>query len=203
MRRSLILSLASLILVPAFISCGGDAIPTTAPAVAKEPAEILYSLQYLAVRKDYKQAAVIAPITPDVVYPGAMHLHQDAKALGLELSPEELKGLGVEHLAAKLDTLPGGPSEDYPVKDARLAFNAGLYRLTKGITAKSWGKMQHMGITDNNAGRAYGSTAVLKDMAIGFNGTKVLTVTCLKKPDGTFGISFMRYDVAPKNLKQD
>lgn len=203
MRRSLMVSLASLLLVPAFISCGGDDIPTTPPAAAKEPADILYSLQYLAVRKDYKQAAVIAPITPDVVYPGAMHLHQDAKALGLDLTPEELKGLGIEHLAAKLDTLPGGPTEDYPVKDARLAFNAGLYRLLKGLTVKSWSKMQHMGITDNNAGRAYGSTAVLKDMALGFDGKKILNVTCLKKPDGTFGISFMRYEMSLKGLKQD
>ena len=203
MRRSLMLTLASLILVPAFISCGGDEIPTTAPAAAKEPADILYSLQYLAVRKDYKQAAVIAPITPDVVYPGAMHLHQDAKAMGLELTPEEIKGLGIEHLAAKLESLPGGPTDDYPVKDARLAYNAGLYRMTKGLTAKSWAKMKHMGITDNNAGRAYGSTATLKDMALGFDGTKVMTVTCLKKPDGDFGVSFIRYDVAPKTLKQD
>jgi hypothetical protein len=203
MRRFLKLSLASLLLVPAFIGCGGDEIPTTAPAAAKEPADILYSLQYLAVRKDFKQAAVIAPITPDVVYPGAMHFHQDAKAMGLELTPEELKGLGVEHLAAKLDSLPGGPTEDYPVKDARLAFNAGIYRLTKGLTAKSWGKMKHMGITDNMGARQFGSTAVLKDMALGFDGKKILTVTCLKKPDETFGISFMRYEVAPKNLKQD
>ena len=203
MRRSLMLPLACLLLVPAFIGCGGDEIPTTAPAAAKEPADILYSLQYLAVRKDYKQAAVIAPITPDVVYPSAMHFHQDAKAMGLELTPEEIKGLGIEHLAAKLDSLPGGPTDDYPVKDARLAFNAGIYRLTKGLTAKSWGKMKHMGITDNNAGRAYGSGLVLKDMALGFDGTKILTVTCLRKPDGIFGISFMRYDVAPKNLKQN
>ena len=203
MRRSLMLPLASLLLVPAFVGCGGDEVPSTAPGPAKEPADILYSLQYMAVRKDFKQAAVIAPITPDVVYPGAMHLHQDAKAMGLDLTPEEIKGLGIEHLAAKLDALPGGPTEDYPVKDARLAFNAGIYRLLKGITAKSWGKMQHMGITDNNAGRAYGSTAILKDMALGFDGKKILNVTCLKKPDGTFGISFMRYEVSLKGLKQD
>jgi hypothetical protein len=203
MRRSLMLSLASLLLVPAFISCGGDEIPTTAPAAAKEPADILYSLQYLAVRKDYKQAAVIAPITPDFVYSGALHFHQDAKAQGLELTPEEIKGLGIEHLAAKLDNLSGSPSDDYPVKDARLAFNAGIYRLTKGLTAKSWGKMQHMGITDNLGARQYGSMYVLKDMALGFDGKKILTVTCVKKPDGTFGISFMRFEIAPKNLKQD
>ena len=64
MRRSLMLSLASLLLVPAFISCGGDDIPTTAPEAAKEPADILYHLQYVAVRKDYKHTALIAPITP-------------------------------------------------------------------------------------------------------------------------------------------
>ena len=203
MRRSLMLSLASLLLVPAFISCGGDEIPTTAPAAAKEPADILYHLQYLAVRKDYKDVTTIAPITPDVVYPSAMHFHQDAQKMGITLTPEEIKGLGIEHLAAKLDTLPGGPSDDYPVKDARLAFNAGIYRLTKALTAKSWGKMKHMGIIDNAAGRQFGSQAVVKDMALGFDGTKILTVSCLKKPDGSFGISYMRYEVSPKTLKQD
>ena len=203
MRRSLLLPLASLLLVPAYIGCGGDEVPTTAPAPPKEPADILYSLQYMAVRKDYKQAAVIAPITPDIVYSGAMHFHQDAKTLGLELTPEEIKGLGIEHLAAKLDSLPGGPTDDYPIKDARLAFNAGLYRLTKGLTAKSWGNMKHMGITDNTAGRQYGSTTIVKDMALGFGDSKILTVSCIKKPDGNWGISFMRYEVSLKNLKQD
>ncbi|MDP1831807.1 MAG: hypothetical protein Q8K67_07090 [Geothrix sp.] len=203
MRRALMLPLASLLLVPAFVGCSDDAIPTIAPAPPKEPADILYHLQYLAVRKDYKHTALIAPITPDVVYPAAMHLHQDAQKLGLELTPEEIKGLGIEHLAAKLDNLPGGPTDDYPVKDARLAFNAAIYRLTKGLTTKSWGRMKHMGIVDNLAGRQYGSTAIIKDMAIGFDGAKVMTVSCLKKPDGTFGISYLRYDVSLKGLKQD
>jgi hypothetical protein len=196
------LPLASLLLVPAFVGCGGDEIPTSAPAAAKEPADILYHLQYLAVRKDYKHAALIAPITPDVVYPSAMHFHRQAKEMGIMLTPEEIKGLGIEHLVAKLDELPGGPSDDYPVKDARLAFNAGIYRLLKGITDKSWGKMRHMGIVDNAAGRQFGSQAVVKDMALGFDGTKVLTVSCLKKPDGNWGVSYLRYDVALKNLKQ-
>jgi len=203
MRRSLMLSLASLLLVPAFISCGGDEIPTAAPEAAKEPADILYHLQYVAVRKDYKHVALIAPITPDVVFPSARQLHVDAKALGLTLTPEELKGLGIEHLAAKLDALPGSQVDDYAVKDARLAFNAGIYRLTKGLTAKSWGKMRHMGITDNTAARQFGSQTVVKDMALGFDGKKILTVSCLKKPDGTFGVTLMRYEINPKGLKQD
>ena len=207
MRRSLLLPLASLLLVPAFVSCGGDEVPTTAPVAAKEPADILYHLQYLAVRKDYKHAALMAPITPDVVFPSARQMHMDAKALGANLTPEEMKGLGVDKLGDKLDALPGGPDAvnfpDYTVKEARLAYNAAIYRLTKALTAKSWAKMRHMGITDNQAGRAYGAQTIIKDMALGFDGTKILTVSCLKKPDGTFGISFMRYDVAPKNLKQD
>ncbi|MBK8573746.1 MAG: hypothetical protein IT187_10805 [Geothrix sp.] len=203
MRRSLMFSLASLLLVPAFISCGGDAIPTTAPEAAKEPADILYHLQYLAVRKDYKHVALIAPITPDVVYPSARQLHLDAKALGLTLTPEELKGLGIEHLASKLDVLTGGPTDDYPVKDARLAFNSGIYRMTKALTAKTWGKMRHMGISDNSAGRQYGSQAVIKDMALGFDGKKVMTVSCLKKPDGTFGVTLIRWEINPKSLNQE
>jgi hypothetical protein len=147
--------------------------------------------------------ALIAPITPDVVYPSARQLHVDAKALGITLTPEEVKGLGIEHLADKLDTLPGGPTDDYPVKDARLAFNAGIYLMTKALTAKSWGKMRHMGITDNSAGRAYGSQAVIKDMALGFDGKKILTVSCLKKPDGTFGVTLLRWEVNPKTLAQN
>jgi len=203
MRRSLMLSLASLLLVPAFISCGGDAIPTTAPEAAKEPADILYHLQYVAVRKDFKHVALIAPITPDVVFPSARQLPLDAKALGLHLTPEELKGLGIEHLANKLDVLTGGPTDDYPVKDARLAFNSGIYRMTKALTAKTWGKMRHMGISDNSAGRQYGSQAVIKDMALGFDGKKVMTVSCLKKPDGTFGVTLIRWELNPKSLNQE
>jgi len=202
MRRSLMLSLAGLLLVPAIISCGGDAIPTAAPEPAKDPAALLSNLQYLAVRKDYKAAAVIAPITPNVVFPGAMNLHNNAKQMGLSLDAEEIKGLGIEHLAAKLDSLPGGPSDDYPVKDARLAYNAGIYRTLKGLTAKSWGKMTHMGITDNLAAAQFGLTGV-KDMALGFDGTKVLTVSCMKMPSGAWGITYIRYEVAPKNLKQN
>ncbi len=207
MRRSLMLSLASLLLVPAFIGCGSDSIPTAAPEAAKEPADILYHLQYLAVRKDYKHAALIAPITPDVVFPSAMHFHRNAKQMGITLTPEELKGLGIEHLADKLDILPGGPDAvnfpDYTVKDARLAFNAGLYRLLKGLNAKSWGKMRHMGITDNTAARQFGSQTIVKDMALGFDGTKILAVSCIKKSDGNWGVSFIRYEVALKSIKQD
>ncbi len=203
MRRSLMLPLASLLLVPAFISCGGDEIPTTPPPAATEPADLLYHLQYLAVRKDYAHAALMAPITPDVVFPSARQFHLDAKAQGLTLTPEEIKGLGIENLAARLDELPGSETDDYSIKDARLAFNAGIYRLTKGLTAKSWGRMRHMGITDNTAARQYGSRTILKDMALGFDGTKVMTVSCLKKPDGYWGISFLRYEVSLKGLKQN
>ncbi|MBK9797226.1 MAG: hypothetical protein IPP58_12160 [Holophagaceae bacterium] len=202
MRRSLVLSLASLLLVPAFISCGGDDIPSTPRG--RQGAR-RHPLQPAAPGRAAGLQAGCGhrPITPDFVYSGALHFHQDAKAQGMELTPEEIKGLGIEHLAAKLDNLSGSPSDDYPVKDARLAFNAGIYRLTKGLTAKSWAKMKHMGITDNNSARQHGSTYILKDMALGFDGKKILTVTCVKKPDGNFGISFMRFEIAPKNLKQD
>jgi hypothetical protein len=202
MRRALMLPLASLLLVPAFIGCS-DSIPTAAPEAAKEPADILYHLQYLVVRKDYKHAALIAPITPDVVYPSAMHFHRNAKQMGIELTPEEIKGLGIEHLAARINDLPGGPTDDYPVKDARLAFNAGIYRLLKGLNEKSWAKMRHMGINDNIAARQFGSQTIVKDMALGFGGTKILTVSCIKKSDGNWGVSFMRYEVQPKSIKQD
>lgn len=207
MRRSLMLPLASLLLVPAFVSCGGDEIPTTPPPAATEPADILYHLQYLAVRKDFKHVTLIAPITPDVVFPSARQMHMDAKALGLTLTPEELRGLGIDDkLAAKLDELPGGPDAvnfpDYTIKEARLAYNAGIYRLTKGLTAKSWGKMRHMGIVDNTAARQFGAQTIVKDMSLGFDGTKILSVSCLKKPDGTYGVSFMRYLVSLQGLKQ-
>ena len=203
MRRSMLLPLTALAVAPIFIGCGSN-IPTTPPPAAKEPYDLLQNLRYLAVRKDFPQAALIAPITPDVVFPSAMHLHSDAKQMGLTLTPEELKGLGIDDkLAAKLDSLPGGPTDDYTVKDARLAFNAGIYRLLKALTPKTWAKMDSMGINDNQGMRQYGSTATVKDMTLGFDGQKVMTVSCLKKPDGNWGVSFIRFEVNPKSLKQD
>ena len=203
MRHDLMLPLAALVLASTFIGCGGHAIPTNPPPAAMEPYDILDHLRYIAVRKDYQHAALIAPITPDVVFPSAMHFHRQAKELGLTLTPEEIKGLGIEHLAAKLDELPGGPTDDYTVKDARLSFNAGMYRLLKGLTAKSWGKIDSMGITDNTAMRQFGSQTVVKDMVLGFDGKKIMTISCLKKPDGTYGVSYIRYEISLKNFKQD
>ncbi|MBK8572768.1 MAG: hypothetical protein IPN91_09000 [Holophagaceae bacterium] len=63
--------------------------------------------------------------------------------------------------------------------------------------------MRHMGISDNSAGRQYGSQAVIKDMALGFDGKKVMTVSCLKKPDGTFGVTLIRWEINPKSLNQE
>jgi hypothetical protein len=204
MRRSLLFPAALTLLSPIFMGCGGHEIPTTPPPAAKEPYDILDNLRYVAVRKDFPQVALIAPITPDVVFPSARQFHKDAQQLGLKLTPEELKGLGIdERLAARLDDLPGSGIDDYTIKDARLAFNAGIYRLLKGLTAKSWGKIDSMGITDNQAGRMYGSQAIVKDMSLGFDGQKILTVSCLKKPDGTWGVSLIRYETSPKGLKQD
>ncbi len=204
MRRTLLIPAAFAALAPLYMGCGGHEIPASMPPAATEPYAILDHLRYLAVRKDFKDAALIAPITPDVVFPSAMHLHSDAKQMGLTLTPEELKGLGVDDkLAAKLDNLPGSPTDDYTVKDARLAFNAGLYRLLKALTPKTWERIDSMGIADNQGMRQFGSSAVVKDMTLGFGGQKVLTVSCLKKPDGTWGVSFLRYEVNPKTLKQD
>lgn len=203
MRRSMRLPLSALLLAPVFIGCGSN-IPTTPPPAAKEPYDILANLKYLAVRKDFPQAALIAPITPDVVFPSAMQLHKAAKQLGITLTPEELKGLGInDKLAARLDDLPGSGTDDYTIQDARLAFNAGIYRLLKGLTPKSWERIDSMGITDNQAGRQYGSQAILKDMALGFGGQKIMTVSCLKKPDGTWGVSFIRYEVGLKGINQN
>ena len=199
MRRSFSLSFASLLVLPALVSCGGDSVPTTAPEAAKDPAAILGHLQYAAVRKDFKALPLIAPITPNVVFPGAMNLHNAAKQLGVTLAADELAGLGVDAaLAAKFDSLPGSEVDGYGSKEARLAYNAGIYRTLKALTPKTWGKMTHMGIKDEvNLGIA------VKQMALGFDGKAVMTVSCLKMPNGNWGISFIRYEVAPKNLKQD
>lgn len=201
MRRSLLFPVALTLLAPLFIGCGSK-IPTTPPPAAQEPYDILANLRYLAVRKDFPQAALIAPITPDVVFPSAMQLHKAAKQMGLTLTPEELKGLEIENLAARLDDLPGSGTDDYTIREARLAFNAGIYRLLKGLNDKSWERIDSMGISDNNAGRQYGSTATLKDMTLGFGGQKIMTVSCLRKPDGTWGVSFLRYEVGLQGIKQ-
>ncbi|MBK8573738.1 MAG: hypothetical protein IPN91_14210 [Holophagaceae bacterium] len=57
--------------------------------------------------------------------------------------------------------LTGGPTADYPVKDASPAFNSGIPRMTKALTAKTWGKMRHMGISDNPPAGSMAPQAVI------------------------------------------
>ena len=35
-------------------------------------------------------------------------------------------------------------------------------------------------------------------MAIGFDGTRIMTVSCVKMPSGAWGITYIRYDVGLK-----
>lgn len=179
------------------VGCGDKdgGIPTTPPLAPKEPYQILAHLKYLAVRKDLKHIVVIAPISPDVVFPSAWWFHVQATNLRIELSEQELKDLGIEKLKDRLTNLPRSEQPDYSIADARLAFNAGMYRLVKVIPEAVWSEMSVMEIKPNP-----GSPKV-KDMLLGLHGKPILKVGCLEKSDGVYGVSIIQWQTRPEALK--
>lgn len=187
------LGAAGILIVGGSLGCGSkDAgIPTAPPVAAAEPDQIFKHLQYLAVRKDYKHVALIAPVDPAIVYSSAGWFHKHATDLKLDLNDEELAGLGISDMKEKLKALPSSEGPDYPLDKARLAFNAGIYRVLKGVPTEAWGKVVVSQVKKNP-----GNTRIM-DVFFAHNGKQFLQVSCIKKSDGAYGVSFIRYLVTP------
>ncbi|HJU82851.1 MAG TPA: hypothetical protein VJ600_01440 [Holophagaceae bacterium] len=179
------------LLLLAGCNTGTSGLPSTPPLAAKEPSEILAHLKYLAGSKDVKQLIVIAPIAPDIVFPSAWWFHKQSRDLGIDLTPEEMKTLGVEKWKDKLDNLPRAGDElpGYGIDDARAAFNAGVYRLVKGFSPEEWGKMYVMDVRQN----AY--NVKVTDVTIGFDGQPKIIVSCIKRTEDTWGVANLQYKV--------
>jgi hypothetical protein len=184
------LALASLPVLMLTLACDKKAdIANTPPLAAKQPGEILAHLQYLAIKKDYKHLVIIAPVAADVVFPAAAWFHRQAASLGIKLNPEEMKSLGVESLADKLDALPPSDVPGYGIQEARACFNAGIYRLVKGFDDDVWANMVVMK-TAPNAGNSR-----VTDVTIGNGRQALMTIGCIKRSDETYGVSNIQYNV--------
>jgi hypothetical protein len=171
--------------------------PVGPPLAAKEPADILQHLKYLASSKDIKHLVVIAPLTPDIVFPSAWWFHSQARNLGLELTPDEMTQLGITQWKDKLDNLPRSGEElpGYGIDQARATFNAGLYRLVKGFTPDEWNKMYVMEVKQNP-----GNVKVM-DVTIGFGGQPKIKVSCIKRTEDSWGVANMQYLVGVAKKK--
>ena len=182
----------SFLLAPALnagLGCDNKPAASAEPPAAKAPQDILQHFRYLSASKDYKHIILMAPVSADVVFPSAWWFHSQAASLGLQLTPEEMKDLGVEGLKDKLDNLPRYPVPGYDIQDARKAFYAGIYRLVKGFSTDQWNKMYVMAVQANP------TTPNVVDVTLGFESQVKLVISCVKTAEGTYGVANIQYKV--------
>jgi hypothetical protein len=189
LRSFSILAPAGLLLLVPATGCQPKDTTADAPLAAQTPQDILQHLRYLAASKDYKHIILMAPVSADVVFPSAWWFHNQAAHLGLELTPQEMQDLGVTDLKDKLDNLPRYPVPGYDIQDARRAFYAGIYRLVKGFSADEWKKMYVMQAQGNAADQR------VTDVTLGFDSQPKLVVSCVRTPEGTYGVANLQYKV--------
>jgi len=188
LRSFSILAPAGLLLLASATGCQSKQT-LEAPLAAQTPQDILQHLRYLAASKDYKHIILMAPVSADVVFPSAWWFHNQSAHLGLQLTPEEMQDLGVTDLKDKLDNLPRYPVPGYDIQDARRAFYAGIYRLVKGFSADEWKKMYVMQAQGNAADQR------VTDVTLGFDSQPKLVVSCVRTPEGTYGVANLQYKV--------
>lgn len=200
---TLLLPVAGLTLLMGGLGCknGGDSGSSSstmeAPLAAKDPGDILQHLRYLSATRDTKDLILIAPVSPDIVFPSAWWFHSQARNLGIELSDEELKTLGITALKDRLDNLPRAPEGTYDIAQARLTFNAGIYRLVKGFSPDEWAKMYIMDV------RPSPSNLRVMDVTLGFDSQPKIVVSCIRTggEGSPWGIANFQYKVGIRKKK--
>src|SRR5690348_1313971 len=100
-----------------------------------------------------------------------------------------MQDLGVTDLKDKLDNLPRYPVPGYDIQDARRAFYSGIYRLVKGFSADEWNKMYVMQVQGNAGDQR------VTDVTLGFDSQPKLVVSCVRTPEGTYGVANLQYKV--------
>lgn len=180
---------AGLLLLAPATGCDSKASKMEAPLSAQAPQDILQHLRYLAATKDYKHIILMAPVKADVVFPSAWWFNNQAAHLGLELTPQEMQDLGVDNIKDKLDNLPRYPVPGYDIQDARRAFYAGIYRLVTGFSTDEWNKMYVMQVQSNV------TAPEVTDVTLGFDSQPKLVISCIKTPEGTYGVANIQYKV--------
>jgi hypothetical protein len=104
----------------------------------------------------------------------------------------------------KLDKLPNNASKDKAVVQdytkisdptiLRAVFNAGIYRLMKGIPADMWPEINVMEVKQNA-----GNTKA-KDVYLGYKGETLMQVAVQPNADGNLGIIYIYFKVHPKKI---
>jgi len=122
-----------LVAIPALIlgcnSKPADNVAKTAPGPVKEPYQVLSHLQYIGVRKDLKDVAVLVPTDLDKFYGNICWFHQHGGMAGLSLTAQEIQTFGLDDLLqqgylaadvsakdlkAALDLVQGGKQTSFP-----------------------------------------------------------------------------------------
>lgn len=189
LKSALLLVPAAALLLAPSVGCDNKSTTVEAPLSAQNPGDILQHFRYLSATKDYKHIILMAPVSADVVFPSAWWFHSQAKDLGIQLTPQEEQDLGVADLKDKLDNLPRYPVPGYDIQDARKAFYAGIYRLVKGFSTDDWNKMYVMAVQQNP------TTPGVVDVTLGFNSQQKMVVSCIKTPEGSYGVANIQYKV--------
>ncbi len=158
-------------------------VPNAAPQLPTSPEALFQSLRYVAVRKDVMHLRQIHITYPNIVFSNAFWCAYMAKSLDLQLTPEEATLLDVEDLAKEYDNfnssrLPQMETTNYNLNQAMRAFQANLYRLTKGFNAQAWEKMKILSKEETvQAGRP------LVQLGLGISKDKQLMVlSCMPLP---------------------
>lgn len=113
-----------------------------------------------------------------------------------EQLPPEMKGLD----PAKLDFPQNSPLYEKEIKPAvdkhlRPLYNAGLYRLLKGVPTDMWGDIVINSVKPNPGGTKY------QDVFLAFKGVIIMQVTVTQNDNGTWGISYIQFKKGPRALE--
>jgi hypothetical protein len=213
---------ATLLSLAVIVGCQGkpeEKIPTTPPLAPSEAHLVLKNLQYIAVRKDYKNIPLIAPVAQDVVFQSGSWFHFHAGKIGIALDEKELQDLGMLEFLnkgyisnqplkmfpdseMKLDQFPPpdpkSPKYDptYDIAKARVVYNAGVFRLTKGIPAEMWPELVVM------ENKPDASNAKVRQLVIGYKATPILNMAVFQKEDGKWALVYVLYKQWPEQLKK-
>ena len=213
---------ATLLTMAVIVGCdstSAEKVPTAPPLAPTEAHQVLANFKYIGARKDYANIANIAPAAPEVIYSQGAWFHFHAGQMGIALDEKELVDLklldvlnlgyiGTQPLKMfpptemKIDQFPPmdpkNPKYDpaYDLAKAKLVFNAGLYRLTKGIPAEMWPELTVMG------NKPDASNPKLRQLVIGYKATPVMNMAALQQDDGKWALVYVKYMQWPEQLKK-
>jgi len=135
-------------------------------------------------------------IAPDVSMTSMQAALDKLQAHQIQAIPDAMQGVDL----AKLDKLPTTEKEspkDFAALNGPLlreAYNAGLYRLLKGVPTQLWSDVSISKTLPNP--KNAGETKII----LAYQGTEIIEMTARQKADKTYGIVYIHYLVQPRTL---